>query len=1399
MVDEVLSGYDIVSPLEEAELSRLYHARRRDDDADVVLRHVAAGGRGEELAAALADAARASRIEDACVDPVRVLEGAAGRVVLLAETGPGESLGRRLEAGPLAVGWALELAAAAAAALGTVHRAGMVHGALTPAELWLRPAGGVRLLGVGLYRLRATLRPQQLRARSAAYAAPEVLRGEPPAPASDVWSLAVVLLEMITGRRAFPGEDAEAVRAAVLDGARPVVEGVRTGIGPELDSFLSVALERDPAVRIGDMGHVGEMLSAMSGLLTEATEVSPEALTADGTRTNPAALRRQPCRAPVSVGDTVGGFQVLEQLGRGGMGLVYRARDRRLGRHVALKFLPDRLGDDQPPDRFLQEAKAASALDHPNICTIFGVDETPSGESFIAMALYDGPSVKELLESGPLPAVEALRIAIHVTSGLVAAHERGIVHCDIKPGNVVLAEDGTAKIVDFGISRMAHLTYVDGAGFVGTAGYAAPEQVWRRPVDHRVDLWSVGVLLYEMLVGERPFPGHGMKALMATVEEEPGPPSERVEWLPPVVDDVVARCLARDPEERYQTATDLLLDLQRAMAEVSGEGKPTPAVRRRALGWGVAAVGMVVAAAGWLAPRLGPTGADDPGRRMVMLGVVGEAAAGGVDLAEPIEELLRFELASAGGVRLVEPAPGVGDDPSGGRIALEPGSVAAIADEHGADAAVIAVVRAAGPEPADGIVLELRLQPASATVPAAVAEARGPPARLLAIAASVVQEAAGAAGIELAVGLPDSDWQPFATAEGEALYRDAVGRLQVLDSLGARPLLERALEIEPANPVLEMALADVLFDLGRESEAAVRARRAVVHSADAPRALRLLAHARSLEADREAVRAAAAYRALELAGAGCALPGEREVDGAVRLATALVRASRPQEALDVVGRQGAGGDVDPRLDLVRAEAHHWLGRHDPQLAAAERAVASARRDGHDALEARALRLLASARWRLGRLDHGLEALDASRRLYDRLGHDKGQADIDAMTGVLLYEKGELWQAKASYDRAARRYGSLGNRRAEARTLTNKALVLEQQGDLDATVDVTREAVRLFRESGDDVAELIALVNLSSALRSRGRLDEAGDTLAAAVEKMQAVSRFEAWTLLHAADLQLVRGELATATASLARASELQEERGDALGRALSTARSAHVLRLQGEAAEACRLFEQALPVLAERATTLDHASALRDFGAALRVRGDLGRSERVLRRALEIQSSVTTRAGRSQTQLVLAATLREAGSSDDAEGMAREALADLELRGQVVAVARARALLARLALDRGDLDSAASEVARGRATLAGVAAPEPRMELELVGLRIEAGRGATGVRGDLQALLAEATARGYVELGLEVMLALGEQELAAGAAAAGRARLEGAIADASLKGLRSIADRARMVLDASRS
>ena len=1379
-------------------LWRLRHAPDGKGGAGVVERVLEVPADDRVLQAVVAEAARAAELQGAAEMATAGRRDSAGRPRFETRVGAGRSLVQRLAGGSVPLVEALEIAADVADALAALHAGGLAHCALTPADVWLRPGGGVLLLGCGVRRLLGTVWPGSLDPVSTAYAAPERLLGRPATAAADAWTLAAILVEMVTGRPAFTGHDTAETARAVLEGPLPTLAELRSGVTPELERFLVASLERDPGLRATDMARLAIELRRMTELLAPATEIAAGGGLAAPTGTNVSGVTAATFRAPVLPGDTIGGFKILEQLGQGGMGLVFRAQDRRLERQVALKFLPRVPGAGVPVERFIQEAKAASALDHPNICTIFGVDETPQGDTYIAMALYDGPSLRELLDGGPLPVLEALRVAVQVTSGLAAAHARGIVHCDIKPGNVVLAEDGTAKIVDFGISRMAHSPLELGEGFAGTAGYAAPEQVRREPVDHRVDLWAVGVLLYEMIAGVRPFPGHGARAMMATVEEDPRPLSELVGELPAGLEAVIERALAREPGERYQSASELLVDLDRIPAAVAG--RTAAARRRRRLLTASVGAALVLLAFGlWFVRSHDGPGASTGPPRLALIplqpspATVADAPPW---LAGSLDELLRLELERLGGLEVSTGDPGLvavhsaevgfwrGED----RAALD-----ALADRSAARWVAVGTYVLVGPPELRRLELRLAVQPAGDGDPV-VAEARGPTTELVATIGELVAAVAPGLGRQ-PPSAAGPDWQPFAGAEAASLHRDAVGALRVLDSPAARSLLERALALEPANPVLQLSLADALSDLGRDSEAqeqAVAASRAPAM----PRDLQLFAATRVLEARRESGPAAAAYRGLWASGQRCAVADETPVDGLVRLATVLVRAGRADEAVVLLEAPPFADDPDPRLDLVRSEAYHWLSRHDPQLAAAERAVRRARAAAQPLLLARALRLQADAEWRQGRLEDGLEALAEARRIYEGAGHRKGEADIATMTGVLLFERGELWQAKAAYDRAAGLYSAIGNRRSQARTLTNKALVLEQQGDLDATIEVSRQALELFRGSGDRVAELISLVNLSAVLIARGRLDEARTSLDEALSTMHEVGRFEAWTLLHDSDLLVATGQLGDAAARLDQAGEIQDATGDRVGRALTAVRSARLLLLQGAASEACARLEQAEPVLAQRGTPLEHAGALRGWGDALRAHGELERSQEVLRRGLEIQSEVTARAGRSETLLSLAATLRELGRSDQAEATAREALADLELRGVVAAIAEGRVLLARLAVDRGDAGSAAAEVARARAVVGGLELPLAQLEVGLVALEVESARSGRDVHEELQQLLAQATARGFVAAELEVMLALGRDELAAGHRAAGRARLEGAAADARIKGLVTTARRAEALLAA---
>ena len=268
----------------------------------------------------------------------------------------------------------------------------------------------------------------------------------------------------------------------------------------------------------------------------------------------------------------VGRYQLRKMVGAGAMGIVYRAWDSTLGRTVALKFLPPHLGaDTQARERFRVEAQAAAALDHPNICTIHEIGETKDGQLFIAMPFYEGETVRERLGRGPLPFGAAVMLVRQAAEGLAKAHERGIVHRDVKPANLMVTVDGVVKVLDFGIAKLSHVALTGPGAVFGTIAYMSPEQARGEPVDERTDLWSLGVVLYEMLTGSRPFDGATDAAVLNEIlHADPRWSAVRDAGAPPGLERVIRRVLTREPQDRTATAGELTLQLEAAVPGAVG-------------------------------------------------------------------------------------------------------------------------------------------------------------------------------------------------------------------------------------------------------------------------------------------------------------------------------------------------------------------------------------------------------------------------------------------------------------------------------------------------------------------------------------------------------------------------------------------------------------------------------------------------------------------------------------------------------------------------------------------------------------------------------------------------------------------------------------------------------------
>src|SRR5262245_22085113 len=391
----------------------------------------------------------------------------------------------------------------------------------------------------------------------------------------------------------------------------------------------------------------------------------------------------------LSAGTRLGVYEILEPLGAGGMGEVYRARDRKLGREVAIKVLPDEFARDPGRvSRFEREARMLAAVNHPTIAAIYGAEE--DGETrYIVMELVEGETLGQRLSTGALPISESLRIAAQIAEALEVAHEKGVIHRDLKPANIKITPGGKVKVLDFGLAKAMELPFAGDMSrsptivmedsrpgeIVGTPEFMSPEQARGKETDRRTDVWAFGCILYESLSGKRAFTGETVPdAVSAILSQEP-------DWsalparTPPRIRELLARCLEKDNGRRLRDAGDARLEIEAALAGVSGSGAAFAAARGPFARWKIAAALAVVAGVAVAGLRLRPKSPTETAKQRFLavlpfrnLTGTAEGELMGLGMAETVS----IRLANVQGLQVVTPRATVeaasGDDPNFSKV-----------------------------------------------------------------------------------------------------------------------------------------------------------------------------------------------------------------------------------------------------------------------------------------------------------------------------------------------------------------------------------------------------------------------------------------------------------------------------------------------------------------------------------------------------------------------------------------------------------------------------------------------------------------------------------------------------------------------------------------------------------
>jgi tetratricopeptide (TPR) repeat protein/tRNA A-37 threonylcarbamoyl transferase component Bud32 len=1114
-------------------------------------------------------------------------------------------------------------------------------------------------------------------------------------------------------------------------------------------------------------------------------------------------------------GEIVAGrYRVVRFIARGGMGEVYEVEDLELRERVALKTIRAEVARDEVAvERFRREIQLARKVTHPNVCRIFDV-AFHGGLILLTMELLEGETLgHRLRRSGRMSTAEALPVARQIADALDAAHQAGIIHRDLKPGNVVLTERRgslRAVVTDFGLARLeageapAHAPDLTvQAGVVGTPAYLAPEQVESREITSAVDVYALGVVLYEMVTGVVPFTGETAIAVAIRRLREP-PPSPRIHVpdLDPRWESAILRCLERDPASRFATAPEAIQTASSTAEPIpppapipAAEEKPAQPSGRRKLQLVALAILLLLAAGigwfryqGWRAENLTPeerlarlTERITARRSVAVLGFENLSRSPGTEwLSAGLAEMLSSELGADGSLRIVP-----GENVARARLELGLGETRSLAGDTlarvraqlGSDDVVLGSFAVLESPAGRRIRLDIKLQDTRSGDTKSVTES-GPEAELF----NLVTRAGGRLRQELGsgqdtAGAGTSRASLASSPEAARLYSEGMDRLRTFEPAAAREILERAVAADPRNALAHSGLATALSTLGYDSRARDEAKQAFDLSASLPQEERLLIEGRYRETVQDWKKAVEIYWTL-----WSLFPDSLE--HGLRLVAAQTAAGQVTEALattDALRALPPPSNADPRIDLAEAMVAGAGADFHRQRAAAARAASKGSAQEASLMTAQARLMECRALRNLGQAGAALAACAEGQRLYAAKGDRAGVAEALTHAANVRFDRGNLAGASSFYHEALDTYQAIGNRGAEAGALNNIAVVLRSQGDLDQAFQLYQQVLAITQEIGSKAGEAYALNNLAGVLLRRGRLDEAGKLFeqSLVLRKEQGDKSGQAYALDNLGVVLRRKGDLAGARRRHDIALRLRQEIGQKIGEVSSLNNLGTLALDQGDLAAARKSFETSLAICRETGSQSSMAYALFGLGEVLAREGRPGDARKKHEEALALRERLGEKGTAAESRLALATLYFDAGDMAKAGALAAEAAAELERQGATDGQALALAVLATAGQDRKDLDRAFS-------LLEGSQDLRARLAVQLRAARlsrpVEAEKTLAGV-------LDQATRAGFTEIRLKAGLALADLEEAGGHAAEALVRRTALQREAKEKGYLGMAAR----------